>query len=114
MHVLGLKTCDSCRRALRELRMAGHDAVLRDLRADPLSDAEIRDLLDRFGPALVNRASTTWRGLDAVARDGDPAALLAEFPALMKRPVIVTSAGAVHLGWDAGTRAAVLADHRGA
>lgn len=107
MILLGLPTCDTCRKALRALREAGHDAVLRDIRKDPLTDAERAGLLDRFGDALVNRASTTWRGLDDAARAGSAGALLAAHPALMKRPVILAPDGAAHLGWTPATRKAL-------
>ena len=104
MILTGLKTCDTCRRALRELTAAGHSPRLRDPRAEPLPPEEIAALLDRFGPALINRRSTTWRNLPEAERTGDPAALLARHPALMKRPLVQDGARAT-LGWDAAARA---------
>ncbi|GAB4265196.1 MAG: hypothetical protein Kow0013_13120 [Pararhodobacter sp.] len=101
----GLKTCDTCKKALKALP----GATLRDVRANPLSADEIADLLARFGDKAVNRASTTWRALSDDERAGDPAALLAEHPALMKRPVI-RAGGAVHLGWTPAVRAALGID----
>jgi arsenate reductase-like glutaredoxin family protein len=102
IEIWGLKTCDTCKKALKALP----GAVLRDVRADPLSADEITDLLVRFGDKAVNRASTTWRGLGDDERAGDPAALLAAHPALMKRPVIRTSE-TVHLGWTPAVRSAL-------
>lgn len=102
IEIIGLKTCDTCRKALKALP----DARLRDVRAEPLSHEEIAGLLARFGDALVNRASTTWRGLDEGERLRDPAALLAEHPTLMKRPVI-RAGDTVHLGWTPSVRAAL-------
>lgn len=107
MIVLGLPTCDTCRKAVRALREAGREPVLRDIRKDPLTDSERADLLARFGDALVNRASTTWRGLDDAGRAQPADALLAAHPALMKRPVITTNDGAVFLGWSPATHAAL-------
>jgi arsenate reductase-like glutaredoxin family protein len=104
MKIYGLKNCDTCRAALKAL--AGHGAVLVDIRDTPLDDATRARFLDRFGEALVNRRSTTWRGLSDDARAGDPASLLTEHPALMKRPVIDTGS-ALYLGWDAGAKAAL-------
>lgn len=100
----GLASCDTCRRALAELRAAGHDPAFRDLRATPLTAAESAAFLNQFGDRLVNRASTTWRALDATARARPPAQLLAEFPTLMKRPLIVDRARFT-LGWTAAERA---------
>lgn len=84
MIVYGLKACDTCRKALKS--SAG--AVLRDVRAEPLSASEINRFLAELGDALVNRRSATWRGLGEAERSEPAAVLLARFPALMKRPVI--------------------------
>ena len=102
MELWGLKTCDTCRKALAALP----GATFRDIRAQPLTEAEIVALLARFGEAAINRSSTTWRGLSEAERALPPAALLATHPALMKRPVI--RAGEVwHLGWTPAVRAAL-------
>ena len=100
--ILGLKNCDTCRKA----RKALPDAAFRDIRDDPLERAEIEQLLAEFGEKLVNRASTTWRGLDEATRGNSPALLLAAHPALMKRPVILSQKG-LYLGWSAQTRTAL-------
>ena len=100
--ILGLKSCDTCRKA----RKALPDADFRDIRDDPLDAGEIEQLLGDFGEKLVNRASATWRNLDEAARNDSPALLLAAHPALMKRPVILSEKGN-HLGWSAQTRAAL-------
>jgi arsenate reductase len=82
--IYGLKTCDSCRKALKSLP----DAVLRDVRAQPLTHLEISEFLTTLGDRIINRASTTWKGLPEDERQQDAASLLARHPALMKRPVI--------------------------
>jgi len=97
--IYGLKTCDSCRKAQKALP----EARLRDIRADPLDESEISELLTAFGDALINRASMTWRGLDDTTRAQPPATLLIAHPALMKRPVIRTDE-ALLLGWTPATR----------
>ncbi|MBV0912564.1 arsenate reductase family protein [Anianabacter salinae] len=107
MTVYGLKTCDTCRKALAELRASGAEPGFVDVRADGLDAATLARFLDAFGEALVNRRSTTWRGLSEAERAGDPATLLGAHPALMKRPVI-DAGGRLFLGWSAETRAAVL------
>ncbi|TYB82446.1 arsenate reductase family protein [Maritimibacter fusiformis] len=104
MKVYGIKSCDTVRRALRELTAAGHAPELVDVRETPLQAADLARFAETFGEALVNRRSTTWRGLDEAARAGDPAALIAAHPTLMKRPVIEAD-GSITLGWDKETRA---------
>ncbi|SFO83646.1 arsenate reductase family protein [Tranquillimonas alkanivorans] len=105
VHVL--KTCDTCRKALTDLRASGHDPHVVDVRADGVARADLERFHAAFGDRLVNRRSTTWRGLSEEERAGDPLELLAAHPTLMKRPVIETD-GTLHLGWDAKTKAAVL------
>ncbi len=100
--ILGLKICDTCRKA----RKALPEAAFRDIREIPLTEQEIDALLSQFGDRLINRASTTWRGLEDGARGAPPADLIAAHPALMKRPVIQTESGDL-LGWTTQTRAAL-------
>lgn len=92
--IYGLKACDTCRKAAKALP----DAAFRDIRAAPLTAQEITAFLDAFGDTLINRTSTTWRGLDDAARALPRERLLQDYPALMKRPV--TRVGdRLFLGW---------------
>ncbi len=109
MILYGLKTCDTCRKALKSLAEDGCDVSFHDVREAPLTRDRLVRFHARFGAALVNRRSTTWRALDADARGGDPVALIEEYPTLMKRPVI-ESDGTLHLGWGPETRAALSRD----
>lgn len=102
MVILGLASCDTCRKA----RKALPGARFRDIRIEPLTDTERADFLQRFGDKLVNRASTTWRGLSEDARGHAPGILLATYPALMKRPVILAG-DTVCLGWTPDVRRAL-------
>lgn len=103
MRFFGLKTCDTCRKALKSLD--GRDVTVIDVRGDGVSDADRTAMIAAFGPAVLNTRSTTWRGLSEDERAKDPAVLLAEHPTLMKRPVIEID-GAWHQGWTPATRAA--------
>lgn len=107
MILYGLKTCDTCRKAAKALEAACHEVTFRDVRAEPLSAAEIDSFLAAFGERLVNRSSTTWRGLDEAARALPPAGLLAAHPALMKRPVLAEGTK-LTLGWDKAAQGAWL------
>ncbi len=107
MILYGLKTCDTCRKAMKALAATGAAPDFRDVRAQPLTPPEITRFLDAFGDRLINRASTTWRGLSEVERATPPEALLAVHPALMKRPVIDRD-GNLTLGWDKQVQAARL------
>jgi arsenate reductase-like glutaredoxin family protein len=100
MIVYGLPTCDATKRALKALQAAGFAAELRDVRAAPLPAAEIAEFVAAFGDRVVNRSSTTWRGLGDFLRAAEPEAQLAAQPTLMKRPVIRDDAGQLHAGWE--------------
>lgn len=104
MIVYGIKTCDTVKKALRALEAAGHAPVLRDVRAEPLSAAEIAEFQAAFGDKLINCASTTWRGLSEAERAAPVPELLAAHPTLMKRPVI--RGVELTLGWDKAAQAA--------
>ncbi|GAB4383650.1 arsenate reductase family protein [Albidovulum sp.] len=108
MVLYGLGSCDSCRKALKAIRAAGREVAFRDIRAEPLSAAERAEFVAAFGERIVNRASTTWRGLSQAQRAASPEALLAAHPTLMKRPVI-RAGDRLHLGWTEEVRAALLA-----
>ena len=103
MKVYGLKTCDTCRAAVKTL-----GADLRDVRADPLDPEDIARFRAAFGEALVNTRSATWRGLSEAEREDTPERLLARHPALMKRPVIETDDGRLYLGWGSAVKAELL------
>ena len=106
MKLYGIPTCDSVRKARRILDQRGAHYQYIDLRQNPPDDALLRDWFARFGSALVNKRSTTYREhkaavLAAEAAGGDALiALLYALPTLIKRPVIVSDAD-VWLGLDA-------------
>ena len=107
--VYGIKTCDTCRKALKWLDEQGRDYHWHDLRADGLDRVQVESWLDAVGSdALVNRRSTTWRGLDADTRKAasDPeqaVELLLAHPTLIKRPLFSTG-GLLMLGFNASVR----------
>ena len=99
MILYGIPTCDTCKKALKAFANEGITVEFRDVRKDPLSEAEIEEFVTEFGPAIINRQSTTWRSLSDFLRESEPEAQLAAQPTLMKRPVIRGPAG-LTLGWS--------------
>lgn len=104
MIVLGIGTCDTCRKALRSL--SDHAPIWRDIRKEPLSPEELDRILVAFGDRAVNRSSATWRGLSDQERTEPARDLLSRHPTLMKRPVI-DDGETLHLGWTDEVRAAL-------
>ncbi|MFW6412558.1 MAG: ArsC/Spx/MgsR family protein [Oceanicaulis sp.] len=106
----GLKACDTCRKAVKALEAGGRAVRVVDVRAEADLPAKLPGWLDAVGAdTLVNTRSTTWRGLSETERakkDADPASLLAEHPALIKRPVIEAD-GRVFAGWTKDVQAAL-------
>ena len=112
MRFYGLKNCDTCKKAQKALTGAGVSFEVIDVRADGVPENLLADWVGTIGTeALVNRRSTTWRGLSEAekeAADGPGAAsLLSKHPTLMKRPVIVVD-DAVYVGWSKDVQAALL------
>ena len=107
MILYGISTCDTCKTAQKALVRAGHDVTFRDVRATPLTEAEVAHFVGEFGDRLVNRQSTTYRGASDFFKASDPEAQIAAQPAVMKRPLIEHN-GKMWLGWDSETQAALL------
>jgi arsenate reductase len=95
MIIYGLKNCDTCRKALKALE----NAELVDVRETPLDAEFLAQAEQKFAEKLVNTRSTTWRGLSEDERARPALELLADHPALMKRPLIRTPEGELFLGW---------------
>ncbi|MCF2904464.1 arsenate reductase [Octadecabacter sp. CECT 8868] len=104
LRFFGLKTCDTCRKALKQL--ADREVEVIDVRADGVSAADQAAMINAFGAGVLNTRSTTWRGLSEEDRARDPAALLAAHPTLMKRPMIEVD-GAWYQGWTPATKAEI-------
>ncbi len=99
MRLYGLKNCDTCRKALKSLQ----DAGFIDVRAQGVPENVMSQAFEIFGKALLNTRSTTWRGLDEDTRNRPVLELLADYPTLMKRPLI-ENGDQMYLGWTPETR----------
>ncbi len=89
----GIATCSTCKKARNWLDEQGQPYRFHDFRKDGLDPDWLQTLIGRMGyEALINRRGTSWRQLDASLKaDLTPAralALMLEYPALIKRPVL--------------------------
>ena len=101
----GLDNCDTCKKARNWLVRfgVGHEFV--DYRAQRIAPETLKAWAVQLGgwDKLVNHASTTWRTLPESRKtprsDPEWTLLIKEYPALVKRPVLVTDDGAVSVGF---------------
>jgi Spx/MgsR family transcriptional regulator len=102
----GLPTCDTCRKARNWLARFGVDCAFVDYRANPVPADMLKDWARQLGgwDKLVNKSSTTWRNLLPQRKNpgSDPewTLLLKEYPALIRRPVVVDEHGGIGVGFS--------------
>ncbi|EHI48791.1 glutaredoxin family protein, arsenate reductase [SAR116 cluster alpha proteobacterium HIMB100] len=102
----GLKNCDSCRKALKDIEADGHQVAMIDVREDGMDPGLLAGLLAKHGDdTLLNRNSTTWRNLSEDEKEKKAYTLITNHPAVMKRPVLVADEGKSYIGWTAEIRA---------
>ena len=107
----GLKNCDTCRKAKRELEAGGKMVKFVDIREEADLPEKLPAWLKAAPDKLVNKSSATWRALTnaekAKAGTNGEKALLSKHPTLIKRPVI-ENGGKVHVGWGKDVQATLL------
>jgi Spx/MgsR family transcriptional regulator len=91
---VGLKNCDTCRKAKKWLEGEGISFIYHDVRSDGLSKDDVTHWINELGwEELTNRRGTTWRNLsdeDKNSVNKETAVdLIVENPALMKRPLFI-------------------------
>ncbi|RTR03400.1 Spx/MgsR family RNA polymerase-binding regulatory protein [Halomonas nitroreducens] len=95
MTLFVIKSCDTCRRARKDLEARGLPFQTHDLRDDGLSAALLEHFLEQVPVmTLLNKRSTTWRNLDEADRTNADAnrarELMLAHPTLLKRPLLDT------------------------
>ena len=83
MIIYGLSTCSLCQKALKALEADGKDVQFRDVRAEPLSEAELAELIAEFGDRLVDRSTNDYRGLSAWLKESEADAQISAKPKVM-------------------------------
>lgn len=102
----GLTQCSTCKKARDWLTAHGIAHRFIDYRDEPVEAAVLSGWAAQLGgwEKLVNRASMTWRNLSDTQRDVQTdmqwTALIAAYPALVRRPVALASDGTVGVGFN--------------
>ena len=107
MMIYGLQTCAICQKARKALQAEGTDVGFRDVRAEPLSEAELSELIAEFGDRLVDRKSNDYRALNDWLKNSEAEAQIAANPKVMARPVI-RDRDKFYLGWGEAVQEALL------
>lgn len=103
--VYGLEKCSTCQKARKWLDKHKVEYQFIDYREHRVDAATLKDWAQQAGgwDKLVNRTGMTWRNLppNRKSPESDPEWLLLirEYPALVRRPVVVRD-GAVSLGFS--------------
>jgi Spx/MgsR family transcriptional regulator len=93
--LIGIKNCDSVKKARKWLEQNDVAYVYHDLREQGLDKAALSSWIETLGwEVLLNKRSTTWKQLSEDERkdiDREKAiALFLAYPTLIKRPVLIT------------------------
>ena len=89
----GIKNCDTVKKAQKWLTLQNIDFQFHDFRKDGLEKKLVQQWIRTVGwETLVNKRSTTWKGLDDVTKsnlnDKTVIDIILEQPTLIKRPVL--------------------------
>lgn len=101
----GLDKCGTCDKARNWLTRKSITHSFIDYRANPVPAATLKDWAKQLGgfEKLVNRTSMTWRNLPANRKEPGSEAewtlLIKEYPALVRRPVVLTDDGKISVGF---------------
>ncbi|WP_299654478.1 ArsC/Spx/MgsR family protein [uncultured Jannaschia sp.] len=107
MMIYGLPTCAMCQKARKAFEAEGMEVTFRDIRAEPLSEAELSELSAEFGDRLVDRKSNDYRALNDWLKNSEVEAQIAAQPKVMARPVI-RDGNKYYLGWGEAVQEALL------
>lgn len=101
----GIPNCDTVKKARRWLDEQGVAHSFHDVRKDGLDPARLQSWINALGwDKLLNKGGTTFRQLPDAQKNGLDAAsakaLMLEFPAMIRRPV-VEAPGGISIGFSA-------------
>jgi len=113
--LLGIKNCDTVRKARKWLEANAIDYIFQDIRAEPLTKKEWSTIVKNTDTdKLVNTRGTTWRKLSDTDKDTSSQTkivnLLAEHPTVMKRPLLIKSK-TYHVGFKTDEYVDLLGGH---
>jgi len=103
--VYGLEKCSTCQKARNWLGRHGVEHEFVDYRQQRVDAPSLKAWANAVGgwEKLVNRTGMTWRNLAPARKtpgsDPEWLLLIKEYPALVRRPVVVKADGEISLGF---------------
>lgn len=105
VNLYGIRNCDTMKKALAWCEARGVEVHFHDYKKQGVPRDQVVAWCRAVGwKSLVNTNGPTWRKLTPEQQDietqSKAVALMMEFPSVIKRPVVVTSAGQLLVGFD--------------
>ena len=82
----------------KTFKVVGNKITFRDLRAEPLAEAELEKLLVELGDRFVDRTTNDYRALNTWLKNSEVGAQISSKPTVMVHPVIQDE-DHFYLGW---------------
>ena len=96
----GIKNCDTIKKARGFLEDHQVEFEFVDFRQQPIEPTLLQSFVDQIGwDKLINKRSTTYRGLSDIQKANITLELTLKNPTLIKRPVLVTD-GNIRVGFS--------------
>lgn len=92
--IYGLSNCDGTKKAMTWLKKNGQSFTLKDYKVEGITQAKLEQWSNKVGwETLLNKKSTTWRGLSKAEQDKainqvGAIELMLQYNALIKRPLL--------------------------
>ncbi len=114
LHVIGIKNCNTVRKALGWFKDNEVEYEFIDLKKEPLTEAELRELEMKVGlDVLVNKRGMTYRKLGLKEKNLNNEELFQELlknQMMIKRPVLIKNQ-AVIVGFDEDSYSSFLLEN---
>ena len=106
IHLYGIPNCDTVKKSIDFLKQQQAVFSFHNFKTEPVAKTKLKAWTKAVGlQALVNKKSTTWRGLTPVEQEKaldekGALALMHEKSSVIKRPVAEWPDGSVTVGFD--------------
>ncbi|MBR7002904.1 MAG: arsenate reductase [Neisseriaceae bacterium] len=103
--VYGIVNCGSVKKARQQLDDNGTAYEFVDFKKTPPTDKQIGHWLNQVGAEkLINKKGTKWRSLTDEEKQLPATTLIAQYPTIIKRPLIEWADGTISVGLDWTTK----------